>query len=106
MFIVTCYSLLPMIIGNLISVIATNALVSTEASFLNVLLTVLTAYTFILIAIGTIIVHDFSFSTFVGTTVLTVAGMAIVVFVGFLIWMIIQQLFGFLGTIANEIIYR
>lgn len=106
LFIVTCYSLLPMIIGNLISVIATNALVSTEASFLNVLLTVLTAYTFILIAIGTIIVHDFSFSTFVGTTVLTVAGMAIVVFVGFLIWMIIQQLFGFLGTIANEIIYR
>lgn len=106
LFIVTCYSLLPMIFGNLISVIATNVLTTSEAEFLNVALKILIVYSLYLIAIGTIIVHDFSFSRFFATATLTLFGMAIVIFVGFLVWMIIQQMLGFIATIINEIIYR
>ena len=105
-FIVVCYSLLPMIIGNIISIVATNVLVSSESAFLSVALKILSLYFFFLLSIGTIIVHDLSFSKFLGTTLLTLLGMAIVVFVGFLVWMIIQQMFGFIATLINEIVYR
>lgn len=105
-FTVTCYSLMPIIIGNIISIFATNLLVVNEAQFLDVLTTALMLYTFVLIAIGTIIIHDFDFKHFVGTTILTVVGIIIVVFVLFIAWLIVQQLFGFLLTIFNEIIYR
>lgn len=106
LFIVVCYSLLPLILGNIISIIATNVLVLSEAEFLNVVLNILLLYSLFLISVGTIIVHDFSFSKFFGTTLLTLLGMGIVVFVGFLVWMIIQQMFGFIATLINEIIYR
>ena len=97
---------LPMIIGNIISIVATNVLVSSESAFLSVALKILSLYFFFLLSIGTIIVHDLSFSKFLGTTLLTLLGMAIVVFVGFLVWMIIQQMFGFIATLINEIVYR
>ena len=105
-YIVACYSLLPIIFGNVVSVFATNLLTESEAQFLGVLTTVLMLCTFVLIAIGTIIIHDFDFGHFVGTTVLTLLGMVIVVFVVFIAWLIVQQLFGFILTISNEIIYR
>ena len=95
-----------MIFGNVISVIATNILTTPESEFLNVALKILVVYSLFLISIGTIIVHDFSFSRFFATAILTLFGMAIVVFVGFLVWMIIQQMLGFIATIISEIIYR
>lgn len=106
LFIVVCYSLLPMIFGNIISIIATNLLTSSEAEFLNVVLKILIFYSLFLISVGTIIVHDFSFSRFFATALLTILGMGIVIFVGFLVWMIIQQMFAFIATLINEIIYR
>lgn len=105
-FIVACYSLIPIIVGNLISVVATNVLVASEAEFLDVLMTILMALTLILISIGTLIIHDFEFGRFAGTAVLTIIGMLIVVFVIFIAWLIIQQLFGFVLTLINELIYR
>ena len=105
-FIVACYSLMPLIFINLFSVLATNVLATSEAQFLDVLSYAFMFYTLVLIAIGTIIIHDFDFGHFAGTTVLTIVGMLIVVFVIFIAWLIIQQLFGFLMTLFNEIIYR
>ena len=105
-FIVACYSLMPLIFFNLFSVLATNVLATSEAQFLDVLSYAFMFYTLVLIAIGTIIIHDFDFGHFTGTTVLTIVGMLIVVFVIFIAWLIIQQLFGFLMTLFNEIIYR
>ena len=105
-FVVVGYSLTPLIIGNLTNVIATNVLVPSEAQFLDVLMKILMAYTLILISIGTIVVHDFDFGHFVLTTLLTLVGIVIVVFVIFIAWLIIQQLFGFVLTLFNEIIYR
>ncbi len=105
-FIVACYSLMPMIFSNLFRVMATNVLAASEAQFLDILSYIFMFYTLVLIAIGTIIIQDFDFGHFAGTTVLTIVGMLIVIFVIFIAWLIIQQLFGFIMTLFNEIIYR
>lgn len=99
---VACYSLTPMIVGDILSIILTNILIPSEGAFISILKGVSLLFTLLLIVIGTIVVHDFDFKHFVGTMVLTIIGMAIVVFLLIMIWLLIQQLAFFLITIYKE----
>ena len=101
---VTCYSLIPLIINQVIQIILTNVLLVDEASFLSIISTVATIFFIFMLASGTMIIHEYGFGKFAGTTVLTVVAMAIMVFLIFLVVMLLQQLFGFITTIAVEIV--
>ena len=101
---VTCYSLIPLIINQVIQIVLTNVLLVDEASFLSIISTVATIFFIFMLASGTMIIHEYEFGKFVGTTVLTVVAMAIMVFLIFLVVMLLQQLFGFITTIAVEIV--
>lgn len=105
-FTVVTYSLMPMIIGNVIYTAITHLLVPSEAAFMTVITLILQMYTVFMIAVGTIIIHDFSFGRFIGTTVLTFFGMAIVLVVGVLLVILFQQFTAFLSTVFNELIYK
>ena len=100
---VTCYSLIPMIIGDIISIVLTNILTPSEGAFIVILKGVALLYTLFIIIIGTVVVHDFDMKHFVGTMVLTIIGMAIVVFLLIMIWLLIQQLAFFVITIYKEL---
>lgn len=103
-FIVTCYSLMPMIIERVIYIILTNFLLPTEGSFLGILSTVAMIYTGLLLTIGMIRIHDFTMSRFVGTTLLTILGMAAIVFLLILVGILLQQLGGFIMTVIIELL--
>ena len=105
-FVVVCYSLVPMIIGNVLYTAITHMLIQSEAAFMVVIMTALQLYSIIMIIIGTIVIHDFSFGKFVGTTILTILGMAIVLLVGVLVIILIQQFTAFLSTVFNELVYK
>ena len=64
--IVTCYSLLPLIIEKFIRLVLTNVLLPTEASFLNILDAIAMLYFLFIIIIGLIKIHDFSMGRLVG----------------------------------------
>lgn len=102
-FIVTTYSLLPAIFGKIIYIIFSNILLSTEAEFLSILQFAMVGYTLLLLLIGTIKIHDYTMGRFLGTSLLTVAGMGIVVFLIVMIFMLSQQFIGFLATLFLEI---
>ena len=93
-----------MIINQVIQIILTNVLLVDEASFLSIISTVATIFFIFMLASGTMIIHEYGFGKFAGTTVLTVVAMAIMVFLIFLVVMLLQQLFGFITTIAVEIV--
>lgn len=103
--VVACYSVLPIVFVNVIYTVLSNMLISSESEFLSMIMIVGYAYAFFLIIVGTIIVHDFSFGRFVGTTVLTILGMMLVVFLIFLVALLVQQFGAFLLSVALEIIY-
>ena len=103
-FIVTTYSLLPSIIGNICYIILSNILLSDEMEFVVIFQAVMTAFTLILLMIGTIKIHDYGFGKFWGTTVLTVIAMAIVVFLIIMIFILAQQFVAFLATLFLEIV--
>ena len=100
---VACYSLIPLIINQVIQIIFTNVLLPDEATFLSIISTVAYIFFLFMLASGSIIIHEYGFGEFIGTSVITVAGMAIIVFLIFLVAMLLQQLFGFVSTIVMEI---
>lgn len=102
--IVTCYSLLPLIIEKAIRLILTNVLLPTEASFLNILDTIAILYFLILMTIGLIKIHDFSMGRLIGTSVLSLAGVAAIVFLVITIVILVQQFGGFIVTVVTEIL--
>lgn len=105
-FIVITYSFAPLIVSNILYTVLSNVMLESEAGFLNIMVTLFWIYTLFLIVAGTVKIQDFSFGRFVGTSVLTVIGILIVIFLVFCIFLLMQQCVMFFGTIVNEIIYR
>lgn len=100
--IVTCYSLIPMIFEMALRLILTNTLLPSEGEFLGIFQTVAMLYTLLLLIIGMIKIHDFSMSRFIGTSVLSILGVAALVFLTVMVGMLLQQLAGFIGTVFME----
>ena len=103
-FTVISYSLIPSLVGSLVYIVCTNILVPDEAAFLSVLMVVCTAYTIIMLMGGSIIIHDYSLMKFIGTTLLTLLGCAIVVFLLIAVGILLQQTGGFFATVYSEIV--
>lgn len=105
-FLVASYSVVPLIISNVVYTIASNLILESEASFLSIFVTVMQLFmAFILIA-GTLVIHDYSFGKFVGTTILSALGILIVIFLGIVVIILVQQLGSFIATVYREFVFR
>ena len=100
---VICYSLIPLIINQVIQIVFTNVLLPDEATFLTIISAVAYLFFFVMLAMGTMVIHEYGFGKFVGTSIITVIGMAIIIFLIFLVVMLLQQLIGFISTVVMEI---
>ncbi len=103
-FTVISYSLIPSLVASVIYIICSNILVPNEAAFLDVLMVICSVYSIILLMAGSIIIHDYSFSKFLGTTILTLVGCGIVIFLLVAVGILLQQTGGFLATVYSEIV--
>ncbi|MBQ2266123.1 MAG: YIP1 family protein, partial [Clostridia bacterium] len=74
--VVTCYSLLPLIFEGIINLVLTNVLLPTEASFLNILSIIAILYFLLLMVMGLLKIHDISMARLIGTSALSIAGVA------------------------------
>ncbi len=102
-FITTCYSLQPMIIANVIYIILTNVMIPSEIGFLDLFMSVMMVYTAFILCMGLTTVNNFEFGKFIWVSVLTIAGMVVVLFVGMVILMLIQLITAFAKTIVFEL---
>lgn len=103
---VTCYSLIPIIASTALGIVLSHVLSPDEFVFVSIFQAICTAYTFIILAIGIMKIHDFEFSKFLGTTAVTIIAMMIIVFLIFLVFMLAGQVYGWVATIFTEIKYR
>ena len=105
-FIVTCYSLIPIIVSSIVSIILSHILSPDEFVFVTIFESICIGYTFFILAIGIMKIHDYEFGKFVGTTIVTLIAMIIIVFLVFLVFMLAQQVYGWICTIITELKYR
>ena len=104
-FVVVSYALMPLIIYNLLFLALSHCFVANEVGFLLIFNIISLLYAGIIITIGSLKIHDFSFGRFVGTSLLSLFGMVVVVFLIFITVTLVQQFGGFIITLASEIIY-
>ncbi|MDD4165385.1 MAG: YIP1 family protein, partial [Eubacteriales bacterium] len=105
-FIVTAYSLLPIICCIFIQVVLSHFLPLSGMPFFETLRIVALIYTFFLLCIGIMRVHEFNFFKFLGTGFVTLFSMIIVVFIMFMVVILLQQFWNFIYSIIMEIVYR
>ena len=79
-------------------------LLPAEASFLKILDAIALLYFLFLMIIGLLRIHDFSMTKLIGTSVLSLLGVAAIVFLMIMIVILIQQFGGFIVTLISEIL--
>lgn len=105
-FIVTAYSTLPMIIYNIVAIPLSYLITDPSSSLLGGLELVAMFLTGITLCIGMMMVHDFSFPRFLGSSLVACLFMFLIIFVIFVFCILVSQLAGFIVTLLMEGIYR
>ena len=103
-FIVSAYSTLPLIIYNIISAPLSYILVSPNSTLINGLHTLAYIFTGIMLCIGLMIIHDFSFPRFLFTAFVTVLFMVLIIFVLFMAGTLLTQFWSFISDVTLEAI--
>lgn len=105
-WIATCYSLMPMVLGQPVLLLLSHMLSLTEAMFLSAATIVLQGWTLLLLFLGMMVMHQFTVARTVGSVLITVVLLAAVVFLALLSFSIFQQLGAFIGTVTAEMAGR
>ncbi len=105
-FIVSTYSMLPMIVYNILYVVLSYCLGYDDSAFLTGLSTIALLFTAYILCIAIMTVQEYGFGKLVFTTIITVFLMILVVFIIFMVVILLQQFGNFFYTIYMEVLYR
>lgn len=100
------YSLLPIILIRLPMVLLSQVITTDEGTFYYILSVASYIWTGFLIFTGTMTIHHYSIGKTVFTCIITILGMAIIMFIALLFFSVIQQMATFVETIYTELRYR
>ncbi len=101
--IVTSYSLMPIILERIVWIVLSNLLLPAETGFLGILTVVSLLYSLLLMVIGMMRIHEFTFGRLILTSVLTILAMAAIALLIILVMILVQQFGGFIVTLVTEI---
>lgn len=102
----TGYSLLPMLIIQFPLVVVSHMITTEEGTFYYVFTVISYLWTIALLLLGMMVTHQYSMRKTLVTTVLTLVGMAIILFIALLFFSVIQQFLTFIVTAYKEIRFR
>jgi hypothetical protein len=100
------YSLLPMVITIIPATIASNFIISTEISIINLVTTIGFVWTGLLIFLGMMVTHDYTMGKNFITTIGTLVAMIFIMFIGILFTTLLGSVMSFITNIVTEISYR
>ena len=105
-FLVTCYSLMPLIIFQFITPIISHFMTLNELVYLNILDGIGFGWTALMLILGIKEIHEYTGGKMVSTMILTAIGAAIIIFIALLFFSLLQELGSFIYTIYREFSLR
>ena len=105
-YIAGAYALTPMILINFPITIISNYMTIEEGTFYYLLLVVGVVWAMTLLILGTGVIHEYSFGKTIFTTLATIVGIGIVIFVGLLFFHVIDMMFNFVREMYVELTFR
>ena len=106
LFIGAAYALSPLLIFLPVRILLTNVLTFNESFFITLIDTVSYGWTGLLVVLMIMYLNDYTFRRTLAILILTAFTVLIVVALGFVIWVLINQLIGFVSGIYGEVVYR
>ena len=103
---VVAYALTPMLITSLINVVLSNTLTLDEQSFISIINVLGLLWSAIVLLLGLYTIHQYSFGGTLGSTLLTILGMAIIALLVILFFTLLQQCYAFVLSIISELKLR
>ncbi len=105
-FIALCYGLIPLIVLLIPSTLLSHIFSLDEQPFLTFFQSVAYLWMGLLVVFGSMVIQDYTFSKNLLTVILSVLGMAAIMFLVLLLFSLTGKLWGFIETIFQEIAYR
>jgi len=105
-FIATSYCTVPLVLFLIPTTIATNFVTVTEASMVNLFVSIAWVWTGLLLFFGTMVTHDYSLLRNALTCLGTIVGMAFIMFLAILFSTLLMKVVGFISNICIELMYR
>lgn len=100
--IATAYAVTPMIIVNIPLMLVSNLVTLEEGTFITVLRTVAVVWSGLLLFVSLLVTHQYTIPKAIGTIILSLLGMAIVIFLAMLIVSLAQQVITFIDLLVRE----
>jgi DNA-binding beta-propeller fold protein YncE len=105
-YVASAYSFTPIVLLNIPAVALSNAITSEESAFFYLPVAMAVVWSLFLLTVGTMVVHEYDFGKTVVTSLASVAGMGVVIFLSILFMMLSNQVYAFLHSIFSEIAFR
>ncbi len=105
-FMVTCYSLMPLIIFQIVAPLLSHLMTLNELVYLQLIDGCGYAWMLLMLMLGIQEIHEYSAGKMVSTTILTAVGALIIVFITLLFFSLLQELGSFVYSIYREFSLR
>lgn len=105
-YIVVAYATLPLAVYQFILTPLSHLIASSTSAWPTGLSTVAVILAGIMLTVGLMVIHEFSFPKFLGSMLLTVFAMLLIIFILFMLGMLLSQLWSFIVTVFMEVVYR
>ena len=105
-YIVICYSLTVLLIGDAVVTFASNFVTTEEVMILTALQMVCYAYFVFLLIAGLGTVHEYSFAGNLASMVMTIVAAAVILFIGVLLFTMLERMFSFVTSVTEEFMRR
>jgi len=105
-WIYSAYALMPFIMITVLVTIASHFIARDEGVFLEYAMMIAYGWTVVLLLIAMSVVHEYSLKKTIVSSVLSVVGIGLILFLFVLIFGVFQQLYAFAGTLYREILFR
>lgn len=105
-FFASAYALIPYVVTIILNIGLSNVITLEESAFYLLVQTIGILYTAFLLFDAMRVIHEYSIGKTIICIILTALAMAFVIFLLFLFFALAQQLFSFVVSIYNEIMYR
>ena len=105
-FIACCYSLTPIALLIPVSTLMTHAVTDSETGFVSLIVSICYVWMAMLLFFGTMVTHDYSMTKNIGTTLGTILGMLVIMFLCALFSNLLIKMMSFISNLISEIQFR
>ncbi|MBR6558771.1 MAG: YIP1 family protein [Clostridia bacterium] len=105
-YVASTYSLFPLVLTVVPATLFSNVLVKAEMDIVGMIIGVGFVWAGALIFFGMMVTHDYTLFKSIVTSIATIVGMAVIMFIGILFSSLLMKIFNFISNIFIEISYR